>query len=93
MESGEELRDALEKVFERIRETGEDNLDMVVSRFIQGESAHPDSAADVLLHHQGQSSLLNSAACLQFTADLFCVLFKCLLFTCLHKLQRDLIIL
>lgn len=66
MESGEELRDALEKVFERIRETGEDNLDMVVSRFIQGESAHPDSAADVLLllHHQGQSSLLNSAACL-----------------------------
>lgn len=38
MESGEESLDALEEVFERIQTvTGEDNLDMLVTRFIQGE--------------------------------------------------------
>ncbi|XP_040889449.1 coiled-coil domain-containing protein 114 [Toxotes jaculatrix] len=38
MDSGEESLDALEEVFERIqRVTGEDNLDMLVTRFIQVE--------------------------------------------------------
>ncbi|XP_031708682.1 coiled-coil domain-containing protein 114 isoform X1 [Anarrhichthys ocellatus] len=38
MDSGEESLDALEEVFERIQAvTGEDNLDMLVSRFIQAE--------------------------------------------------------
>ncbi|XP_019118474.1 coiled-coil domain-containing protein 114 isoform X1 [Larimichthys crocea] len=38
MESGEESLDALEEVFERIQTvTGEDNLDMLVTRFIQAE--------------------------------------------------------
>nr|CBN80884.1 Uncharacterized protein [Dicentrarchus labrax] len=38
MDSGEESLDALEEVFERIRTvTGEDNLDMLVTRFIQVE--------------------------------------------------------
>ncbi|KAK9528827.1 hypothetical protein VZT92_012966 [Zoarces viviparus] len=38
MDSGEESLDALEEVFERIQAVaGEDNLDMLVSRFIQAE--------------------------------------------------------
>ncbi|CAJ1050518.1 coiled-coil domain-containing protein 114 [Xyrichtys novacula] len=38
MDSGEESRDALEEVFEKIKTvTGEDNLDLLVSRFIQVE--------------------------------------------------------
>lgn len=39
MDSGEESLDALEEVFKRIQTvTGEDNLDMLVTRFIQGKS-------------------------------------------------------
>lgn len=39
MDSGEESLDALEEVFQRIQTvTGEDNLDMLVTRFIQGKS-------------------------------------------------------
>lgn len=39
VDSGEESLDALEEVFKRIQTvTGEDNLDMLVNRFIQGES-------------------------------------------------------
>uniref|UniRef100_A0A3Q0RUS3 Outer dynein arm docking complex subunit 1 n=1 Tax=Amphilophus citrinellus TaxID=61819 RepID=A0A3Q0RUS3_AMPCI len=38
MDSGEESLDALQEVFEKIRTaTGEDNLDLLVTRFIQGE--------------------------------------------------------
>lgn len=38
-DSGEESLDALEEVFERIQTvTGEDNLDMLVTRFIQGRT-------------------------------------------------------
>ena len=37
-DSGEESVDMLQRVFERIQAiTGEDNLDMLVTRFIQGE--------------------------------------------------------
>ena len=44
MDLDEESLDVLEEVFERIQTvTGEDNLDMLVTRFIQGKS-HPDSA-------------------------------------------------
>lgn len=39
MDSGEESLDALEEVLERIQTvTGEDNLDMLVTRFIQSKS-------------------------------------------------------
>ena len=38
-DSGEQSVDMLQKVFERIQAvTGEDNLDMLVTRFVQGES-------------------------------------------------------
>lgn len=38
MDSGGESPDALEEVFKKIQTvTGEDNLDMVVTRFIQGK--------------------------------------------------------
>lgn len=38
MDSGEESLDALEEVFERIqRVTGEDNLDLMVTKFLQGK--------------------------------------------------------
>ena len=41
MDSGEESLDALEEVFKRIQAvTGEDNLDMQVTRFIQGKSQY-----------------------------------------------------
>lgn len=39
MDTGEESLDAIEEVFERIQTvTGEDNLDLLVTRFIQGKS-------------------------------------------------------
>lgn len=39
VDSGEESLDALDEVFQRIETvTGEDNLDMLVTRFIQGKS-------------------------------------------------------
>lgn len=39
IDSGEESRDALEEVFSKIQTvTGEDNLDLLVTKFIQSES-------------------------------------------------------
>lgn len=39
MDSGEESVDTLEEVFHRIQNiTGEEDLDMLVTRFIQGQS-------------------------------------------------------
>lgn len=41
MDSGDESLDALEEVFDRLRTlTGEDNLDLLVTRFIQGKHNH-----------------------------------------------------
>lgn len=54
MESGEESLDALEEVFERIQTvTGEDNLDMLVTRFIQGEYKAISQVLLVLLPGSG----------------------------------------
>lgn len=42
MDSGEESLDALEEAFERIQiATGEENLDQLVTRYIQGKSNKP----------------------------------------------------
>lgn len=57
MDSGEEPLDALEEVFERIQTvTGEDNLDMLVIRFIQGKSAQPNTTVPYSPIHKGNAS-------------------------------------
>lgn len=43
IDSGEESHDALEEVFSKIQAvTGEDNLDLLVTRFIHSKSVHDD---------------------------------------------------
>lgn len=55
MESGKESLDALEEVFERIRTaTGEDNLDRLVTRFIQGESTYTVRSLHMFLYTNTQ---------------------------------------
>lgn len=53
MDSGEESLDALEEVFQRIQTvTGEDNLDLLVTRFIQGKSyQHNLRISDSSIHN------------------------------------------
>lgn len=62
MDSGEECLDALEEVFKRIQTvTGEDNLDMLVNRFIQGESPRCFLMTSFLHRHNASRCLLASS--------------------------------
>uniref|UniRef100_A0A8C9WLB2 ODAD1 central coiled coil region domain-containing protein n=1 Tax=Scleropages formosus TaxID=113540 RepID=A0A8C9WLB2_SCLFO len=53
VEPGEEMLDSLEEVFHKIQSvTGEENLDLLASKFIQGESAHRHEQSQEAKYHK-----------------------------------------